>query len=115
MDFNQGVGIDFEGAEFHQKLVELVESFLFPKDRQVHRDGYSVSEEYQKEFHKRFSISLGKIVDVLAQQYAVGKVNNIVYPEEILWDVLLSEIKRREQEAQDNIYQQVVRDLEPWD
>ena len=78
MDYNRGAEIEFEGNEFHQKLVSLVQSFLFPEGTESQRDGFSVSEEYQREFHKRFAVSLGKIVDVLAQQYAVGKVNNIV-------------------------------------
>jgi hypothetical protein len=113
MDFNRGTEIEFEGDELHQKLVASLQSFLFPDGTEIHRDGYSVSEEYQREFHKRFAVSLAKIVDVLAQQYAVGKVNNIVYPEEVLWDVLLQEIQRREQEAQENIFRQAMMGMEP--
>lgn len=115
MEFNRGVEIEFEGDELHQQMVELVQRFLFPKGMEHHRDGFSVSEEYQQEFHKRYAVSLSKIVDVLCQQYAVGKVNNIVYPEEYLWEVIFQEIKRREQEAQDRIYQEAMMGMEPQD
>ena len=115
MDLNRGIEIEFEGNELHQQLVESIQRFLFPPGKELHRDGFSVSEEYQQEFHKRYAIALGKIVDVLSQQYAVGKVNNIVYPEEYLWEVLFQEIRRREQEAQDTIYQEAMMGMEPQD
>ena len=112
MEFNRAAEIEFEGSEFERDLVSLVQSFLFPDGAEVYRDGYTVAGEYQWEFHKRFGISLAKMVDVLAQQYAVGKVNNIVYPEEMLCDVLLQEVQRREHEAQHNIFRQAMAGIE---
>ena len=112
MEFNRDAQMEFEGSEFERNLVSLVQSFLFPDGADIYRDGYSVAGEYRREFHTRFGISLSKMVDVLAQQYAVGKVNNIVYPEEMLCDVLLQEIQRREHEAQNNIFRQAMAGME---
>ena len=113
MDMNRGTEIDFEGGALHQQLVDLLENFLFPAGMEHHRDGYSVSQEYQREFQKRFAVSLGKIVDLLAQQYAIGKINDLVYPEEMLCDLLMQEIGRKEQQAQDNIMREVFQGFEP--
>lgn len=113
MDLNLGTQIEFEGGVLHQQMAELLEAFLFPPGAEHHRDGYSVSQEYQREFHRRFSVSLGKMVDVLAQQYAIGKINDLVYPEEMLCDLLMQEIRRKEADAQGNIMREALRGLEP--
>lgn len=112
MDLNHNARIQFDGQELHQALAALLESFLFPPGTEQHRQGTYVSPEYEEEFTRRFSVSIGKLVDLLSQQYAIGKANDMVYPEEILWQAIVERIQARESEIQKNYYDQIIRDAD---
>lgn len=114
MHFNKVAEIEFDGDTLHQEMASLLTRYMFPEGSDRASGGAFVSDEYAEEFHKRYKIALGKVIDVLCQQYAIGKMNDIVYPEEYLVEIIIQKIKQHEDGFKQSIYEQTMQ-IDPID